>query len=158
MVLIVLPSSFISKASSDTINIETKLKNGPFESSLYFPDNTTVIFSDNSKICPDNDCKYEFTNGTFSPSALGKGERYLSGTLKIEDKATSTPNFTSYKYYKIGGTMAVAGTKASEKITDYRGDLGLDTEDPIFYPELKYDSMIIYDGKTNLFSLLGISK
>jgi hypothetical protein len=161
MAFSIVAMGFISNAYSDTIAIKAKLKKGTFESSLYFPDtNTTITFSSNNKICPDNKCRYEFINGTFHPSVLGDNEKYLSGTLKIEDKVSSTPDFVSYKYYKLAGTMTPAGSKGNpdQMIINYRGDLGLDTEDPIFYPESKYNSTITYDENSNMFSLEGISK
>jgi hypothetical protein len=165
VVLTIFTTGFISKAYSDTIAMKAKLKQGPFESNLYFPDNnTTIAFNSKNKICPDDNCKYEFTNGTFHPSASGDDERYLSGTLKMEDKSKSTTNFTSYKYYKLGGIMihtpagSEGNSKTGEKIINYRGNLGIDPEDPIFYPDFKYDSTITYGETSHIFNLTGISK
>jgi hypothetical protein len=165
VVLTIFTTGFISSAYSDTIIIKAKLKQGPFESNLYFPDNnTTIAFNSKNKICPDDNCKYEFTNGTFHPSTSGDDERYLSGSLKMEDKSKSTANFTSYKYYKLGGIMTPipaashGNSKTGEKVINYRGDLGLDLEDPIFYPDFKYDSTITYGETSRAFNLSGISK
>jgi|SoiMethySBSTD1v2_1073268.scaffolds.fasta_scaffold24787_2 hypothetical protein len=165
VVLTVFTTGFMSNAYSDSIAMKAKLKQGPFESNLYFPDNNTIIaFNSKNKICPDDNCKHEFTNGTFNPSASGQDERYLSGTLKMEDKSKSTANFTSYKYYKLGGVMthtpagSEGNSKMDEKITNYRGNLGIDPEDPIFYPDFKYDSTITYGETSHAFNLTGISK
>ena len=103
----------------------------------------------------------EFTDGTYFTS-LDENDRYLSGTLKIQDKASSSGGFISYKYYKVAGTMTLTESKENpttgQKIDHYHGDLGVDTKDPIFFPAMKYNSQVIYNENSNKFSLHGMSK
>lgn len=149
--------------SFNTIAITAKLTPGTFiESNLYFPTNgTTFNFGTSNKICPNNNCKYEFVDATFDQSLEGN-DRDLSGTLKIQDKSGSNGGFVSFKYYKVLGTMSLTEAKQDPttgiKIDTYRGDLGLDTKDPIFFPAYRYKSVVIYNENSHLLNLHGLSK
>ncbi len=146
--------------SLNSIGFTAKLKEGTFiESNLYFPENETKFsFGTNSKICPTNTCKYQFTDGTFS--TLGDTDRYLEGILKVQDKVSG--GFISYKYYKLAGNMAltdsVENPTTGQKIDHYHGDLGVDVKDPIFFPAMRYNSQVIYNENSNMFTLRGTSK
>lgn len=159
---VLLAGMFHDAYSLNSIGFTAKLKVGTFiESNLYFPENETKFsFGTNSKICPNNACQYQFIDGTFFTS-LDENDRYLSGTLKIQDKASSG-GFISYKYYKLAGTMtltdSVENAKTGQKIDHYHGDLGVDTKDPIFFPAMKYKSQVIYNENSNMFTLRGTSK
>jgi hypothetical protein len=48
-----------------------------------------MTFGEDNKICPEINCSYEFEKTSFD-NTLGDNSRYLSGTLKIEDKTNST--------------------------------------------------------------------
>ncbi len=148
--------------SLNSIALTAKLKVGTFiESNLYFPENETKFtFGTNNKICPTNTCKYQFTDATFFTS-LDENDRYVSGTLKIQDKASSG-GFISYRFYKIAGTMtltdSIENAKTGQKIDHYHGDLGIDVKDPIFFPATTYNSQVIYNINSNMFSLHGTAK
>lgn len=154
---------FHNAYSLNSIAITAKLKVGTFiESNLYFPVNDTKFtFGTNNKICPNSACKYQFTDGTFLTS-LDENDRYLSGTLKIQDKAASTGGFLSYKYYKVAGNMTLTGSKENprtgQKIDTYRGDLAIDVKDPIFFPANRHIPQVTYNENSQMFSLHGISK
>jgi hypothetical protein len=157
---ILIMGVFHGAYSINSIGFTAKLKEGTFiESNLYFPENETKFtFGTNNKICPANTCKYQFTDGTFS--TFGDNDRYLDGTLKIQDKVSG--GFISYKYYKLAGTMAltdsVENAKTGQKIDHYHGDLGIDVKDPIFFPAMRYNSQVIYNENSNMFTLRGTSK
>lgn len=93
---------------------------------------------------------------------MDENDRYLSGTLKIQDKASSSGGFVSYKYYKVAGTMTLTDSMENpttgQKIDHYHGDLGIDTKDPIFFPAMRYDSQVIYNENSNMFTLRGTAK
>ncbi len=147
-----------------TIEIKSFLKEGTFiHTNLYFPvENTTLTFGGNQAICPTNNCKYELTDGTFNDAVIGPADKYLSGTLKIEDKANSNGDTISFKYYKMSGTMTLIGSKENqktgEKINNYEGDLGTDVKDPIFFPSVKYTSKVSYNENDHMFILTGTKK
>jgi hypothetical protein len=83
---------------SDTIEIKTQLKKDDFiASSLHFQ-KANLAFGNGSKICPENNCSYEFEKTTFDERFGTANTKYLSGTLQIEDKANTNGNFISYRY------------------------------------------------------------
>ena len=47
---------------------------------------TTLTFGEENKICPDNNCFYEFENTSFDNGFGAENSKFLSRTLKIEDK------------------------------------------------------------------------
>lgn len=149
--------------SYSNIAIVATLKEGTFiESNLYFPENgTSFTFGGDNKLCPNNTCKYQFTDATFDTS-FGSNDRDLTGTLKVQDMSNSHGNSISYKYYKVLGTMSLVETKevpaTGVKIDTYSGDLSIDTKDPIFFPAYRYKSQVIYNENSNMFNLHGVSK
>ena len=142
----------------DSIKIVAKLKKGTFiESNLYFQDaNSTFTFGGINTLCPSNMCKYEFKDGTFFNSLLDVREKYLAGTLTVLENKNGS---LSSLFYKLSGTMTQVGTKENiktgEKINTYEGLLGIDKQDPIIDPKIKYESEIVYNEYTQAFSLIG---
>lgn len=45
-------------------------------------------------------------------------DRMLSGAVKVEDKASSDPNFISFNYYKLGGNFHLSSSKENVKTGD----------------------------------------
>jgi hypothetical protein len=45
--------------------------------------------------------------------------------------------------------------KQEKKIEAYHGNLGLDTKGPLFFPEARYDSKIMYNTNSSTFNLHG---
>jgi hypothetical protein len=157
--------SFINDTSKetrneDTIKINATLKKGDFiDTNLHFQ-KTNLTFGEGSNICPDNNCIYEFQQTSFNEGFSVANSRYLSGTLKIEDKANSVGNFISYSYYKFSGSFDLVNSKENsktgEKILIYEGDLGLDTDNEIFgTSEFEYESQINLYQPENRFELIG---
>ena len=101
--------------------------------------------------------RYEFKSGTFFDSFFDDGGKNLGGTLTIIENKNG--NLTSL-LYKLSGTMTlVVATKeniqARREINTYEGLLGIDKEDSIYDPKIKYDSKISYNENTQTFSLVG---
>ena len=96
------------------------------ETNLWFQ-TTNMTLGQGNEICPNNDCKYEFQDVTFNEFG---NDRYISGTLKMEDKSTNPTqgNFTSFKYYDLSGNFVLQNSKESpnEKILYYVGNLGME--------------------------------
>jgi hypothetical protein len=70
-----------------------------------------------SPLCTSNDCKQEVVNAFYSVSPDSPG---LQGTLKIENKTTSTPDIIKYSMIPFAGNFHVTGVE--EKIKSPGGD------------------------------------
>ena len=146
--------------SSDTIEIKTLLKKDDFiMSSLHFQ-KANLTFGDGSKICPENNCSYEFERTTFDERFGIANTKYLSGTLQIEDNANSNGNFISYRYYRLSGTFNLVdikeNTKTGDKILVYEGNLLLDTGNAMYSPsKIEYKSQIKLHDAQNQLELYG---
>jgi len=152
----IIPIRISFSQSPDTIEIKTLLEKDDFiNSSLHFLQ-TNVTFSDNSKICPKNNCSYEFQKTTFDERVGIANIRYLSGTIQIEDKTNSDGNFMSYRYYRLSGTFNIVNQKESinsmDKFSIYEGNLLFDTGNAMFNPsKVDYKSQIkLYDNQNRL--------
>ena len=87
----------VAQTVVNDISIRATVKEGNYvKTNLYFQNATISLLADN-KICPRNDCAIEFQDTTFNE--FGQ-DRLISGTLKVEDKANSTSEFKSFRYYK----------------------------------------------------------
>lgn len=147
---------------SDTIEIKTLLTKGDhMVTSLNFQ-KTNLTFGDENKICPNIKCSYEFEKTSFDNGFGAKNSKFLSGTLKIEDKANSVDNSSVYKFYKISGLFNLVNTQENvttgEKIAIYEGNLLLDTGNEMFSPsKLEYQSQIKLYESLNKLELIGTS-
>jgi|GEM_PF-1468028 len=145
---------------SDTIEIKALLKKEDFiVSSIYFQ-KANLTFGNGSKICPENNCSYEFEKTTFDERFGEANTKYISGTLQIEDKANSNGNFISYRYYRLSGTFNLVdikeNTKTGDKILIYEGYLLLDTGNAMFNPsKVEYKSEIKLYYLQNKLELYG---
>ena len=147
---------------SDTIEIKTLLtKNDHMATSLNFQ-KTNLTFGDENKICPNNKCSYEFEKTSLDDGFGAKNSKFLSGTLKIGDKANSEGNSPAYKFYKISGLFNLVNRQENvttgEKVLVYKGNLLFDTGNEMFSPsKLEYKSQIkLYDSQKKL-ELIGTS-
>jgi hypothetical protein len=147
---------------SDTIEIKTLLTKGDhMVTSLNFQ-KTNLTFGEENKICPNNKCSYEFEKTSFDNGFGAKNSKFLSGTLKIEDKANSINNSPVYKFYKISGLFNLVNRQENvttgEKIVIYEGNLLLDTGNEMFSPsKLEYQSQIKLYESLNKLELIGTS-
>jgi len=104
-----IPTISFAQSPPD-IEINATMKKGDYvETNLWFQ-TSNITFGQGNKICPQNDCKYEFEDGTFNDYG---NTRYVSGTLKIEDKPKSSGNFTSFNYFDLSGTFELQNSQES---------------------------------------------
>jgi hypothetical protein len=160
--LYIFPMSISYSRVSDTIEIKTLLtKSDHMVTSLNFQ-KTNITFGEENKICPNNKCSYEFEKTSLDDGFGAKNSKFLSGTLKIGDKANSEGNSLAYKFYKISGLFNLVNRKENittgEKILVYKGNLLFDTGNEMFSPsKLEYKSQIkLYDSQKKL-ELIGTS-
>jgi hypothetical protein len=160
--LYIFPMSISYSRVSDTIEIKTLLtKSDHMVTSLNFQ-KTNITFGEENKICPNIKCSYEFEKTSLDDGFGAKNSKFLSGTLKIGDKANSEGNSPAYKFYKISGLFNLVNRKENittgEKILVYEGNLLFDTGNEMFSPsKLEYKSQIkIYDSQKKL-ELIGTS-
>jgi hypothetical protein len=153
--IIIIPIRISFCQTSDTIEIKTQLKKDDFiKSSVHFQ-KTNLAFGDGSKICPENNCSFEFEKTTFDERFGIANTKYLSGILQIEDKANTTSNFISYRYYRLSGTFNLVdikeNIKTGNKILIYKGNLLMDTGNAMYSPsKIEYKSQIkLYDAQIN---------
>ena len=156
MTITIIPIKITFCQSSDTIEIKTLLKQDDFiKSSLHFQ-KANLTFGDGSKICPENNCSYEFEKTTFDERFGVTNTKYLSGTLQLEDKASYNGSFISYRYYRLSGTFTLLdikeNMKTGDKVLIYEGNLLLDTGNAMFNPsKVEYKSQIkLYDVQNQL--------
>jgi hypothetical protein len=127
--------------TSSTIIINATLKEDNFISSDLNLENSTLSFGEGNKICPDNACKIEVQDSTFSTSG---NSGTLRGTLKVENKSDSNTNYTSFDFYKLYAGLDLVSSKENvntgEKILNFRGNLDIDK--PEYVTELKYKSQV----------------
>ena len=101
--------------TSDKIEIKTTLKEGNFiKSNLHFQ-NVNLTFGEGNTICPDNNCIYELQKTSFDDGFGAENSKYLSGTLKIEDKSNSEGDFISYAFFKLSGSFDLDSSKENPK-------------------------------------------
>jgi hypothetical protein len=138
------------------IEMKASLKKGDYvESNLWFQ-NLNLTLAKGNSICPDSNCKYEIQDGTFN--TLGSNDRYIGGTLKMENKSKSDSqgNFTSFNYYDLSGSFNLLESKENQdqKIFVYAGDLTLEKkgDSPQSY---LYSSKVTLTEPTNAFVLTG---
>ena len=152
----IIPIRISYSQSFDTIEIKTLLKKDDLlPTNLHFH-KANLTFGDGSKICPKNNCLYEFENTEFDERVGPENTKYLMGTLQIEDKTKSNDNFISYRYYRLLGTFNLIdikeNTKTGHKVSIYEGNLLLDTGNAMFIPsKIEYKSQLkVYDDQNKL--------
>ena len=146
---------------SDSIEIESKLKEGNLiQSYLYFQE-TNMTFGEGNELCSQNDCLYEFEKTSFD-DLFGDDSRTFSGTLKIENKKKSDTDSISYDYYKLSGTLNLINTdenpETGRKILIYEGNIVFELNDEISATKkIEYTSQVKLYQPDNKFELIGRS-
>jgi hypothetical protein len=80
----------VSTKQNDSISFKTTLQARPFSgTTLDVSLKSNFTFGSASPICPSNDCKQELVDAFYSESPDSPS---VTGTLKIENKTTSTPD------------------------------------------------------------------
>ena len=155
LILVMIPTISFAQSPSD-IEIKATMKKGDYvETNLWFQ-TSNITFGQGNKMCPQNDCKYEFQDGTFNDYG---NTRYVSGTLKIEDKSKSSGNFTSFNYFDVSGTFELQNSQesADQKIFNYAGDLKIEKKADVL-ANFEYVSKITLTEPANTLFLEGTTK
>ena len=94
------------------------------------PQKSNFTFGSGSPLCPANDCKQEFISAFYdrtSPEAPA-----VQGTLKIENKTTSTPDIIKYSLIPFAGnfltTSIEENRKTANRVLMFSGDFDLGGE------------------------------
>ena len=158
--LYIIPMSISFSRTFDTIEIKALLTKDDFIATSLNFQKTTLALGEENKICPDNNCFYEFENTSFDDGFGAENSKFLSGTLKIEDKTNSEGNFPEYKFYKLSGLFNMTNQKENittgEKVLIYQGKLLFDTGNEMFTPsKLEYQSQIKFYDSQNKLELIG---
>jgi hypothetical protein len=68
------------------------------------PQKSSFTFGSGSPICPTNDCKQEFITAAYN--AFDPQSPLVTGTLKIENKTTSTAHTIKYNLIRFQGDFS----------------------------------------------------
>jgi hypothetical protein len=126
---------------------------------LDIPQKSNFTFGPGSPLCPTNDCKQEVIGGFYDISR--PLSPVIQGTLKIENKTTSTPDTIKYSMIAFVGNFQITGTEENRKtghsVTILSGDLGLGggTLSGIIHLEFTYNVNGTFDNTTKLLSFEG---
>ena len=134
----------------------------PYPSSTTFfdiPQKSSFTFGSGSPICPTNHCKQEFITAaynTFDPQSP-----LVTGTLKIENKTTSTAQTIKYNLIRFQGDLHVTGMEEDRKtgnnVMALKGDFGFGNiaPSPFYEPEFKYNVSGSFDNATKVLTFKG---
>lgn len=147
----------------DSISFKTSLQAPSYRGNTQFniPQNSTFTFGSGSPLCPTNNCKHELV-GAFYSTVIPQSPS-VQGTLKIENKTTSTPTIIKYSMIPFMGNLQITGTQGNRKeghsITRFTGDLGLgggtSPIDAAANPEFDYNVTGTFDNITNILAFKG---
>lgn len=101
---------------NDSISFKATLELPPYPSSTTFfdiPPKSNLTFGSESPICPTNDCKQELTTAAYN--AFDPQSSLVTGTLKIENKTTSTAQTIKYNLIRFQGNFHVTGIEENRK-------------------------------------------
>jgi hypothetical protein len=147
---------------NDSISFKATLVLPPDSSSTTFfviPPKSNFTFGSGSPICPTNDCKQEFTMAAYN--AFDPQSPLVTGTLKIENKTTSTPQTIKYNLIQFQGEFHVTGIEENRKtgnnVMALKGDFGFGNiaPSPFYEPEFKYNVTGTFDNATKVLTFKG---
>lgn len=167
------PFSFVQAQTNgkDAISFKTKLESisppagaflaPPTLTQLDIPQSSNFTFGTGNPLCPTNDCKQEVIGGFYDISR--PLSPVIQGTLKIENKTTSTPDTIKYSMIAFVGNFHVTGMEENRKtghnITEFSGDFGpgggTSTIDASTTPEFKYSVNGTLDNTTRVLTFEG---
>jgi hypothetical protein len=123
---------------------------------LIYHKKSNFTFGSGNPICPTNDCKQEFIMAAYN--TFDAQSPLVTGTLKIENKTTSTPQTIKYNLIRFQGDFHVTGIEEDRKtgnsVMVFGGDFGLGSITSTG-PEFKYNVNGIFDNATRLLTFEG---
>jgi hypothetical protein len=146
----------------DSISLMTTVEPQSFPGDIHpgIPQKSNFTFGSGSPLCPANDCKQELIEAIFTGGAYPQ----ILGSLKIENKTTSTPDIIKYSQIPFAGNFQITDVEENRKtgssIIVFTGDLlclgGGTTElDATVNPEFKYRITGTYDNVTRDLKIEG---
>jgi hypothetical protein len=163
LVLMFGPSVQAQTNGKDSISFKTILQAQSYSGSNInpIPAKSNFVFGASSPICPTNNCKQEFIDAFYSTSSPESPS--VQGTLKIENKTTSTASTIKYSLIPFAGNFQATGMEEDRKtghsITMFAGDFGLGGTNTIYAattPEFKYRVSGTFDNTTKILTFQGI--
>jgi hypothetical protein len=153
----------ISTKKNDSISFKTTLQSPSYPGSNTFdiPPKSNFTFGSRSPLCPTNDCKQRLigaTYNTYNPESPS-----VQGTLKIENKTTSTAYIIKYSMIPFSGDFHVTGIEENRKTghstTEFSGDFGLGGGTSTLFAttgsEFKYSVIGTFDNTTKVLTFEG---
>jgi len=153
--------STISIKGNDSISFKTTdlSPSYPGSTRLDIPQKSNFTFGSGSPLCPTNNCKQELIDAFYSAS---QDLPSVQGTLKIENKTTSTPDVIKYSMIPFAGNFQSTGVEENRKtghsIIIFNGDFALGGASIISAmtsPEFKYNVTGTFDNATKVLTLGG---
>jgi hypothetical protein len=144
---------------NDSISFKATLETRPYVSTqLSIPQKST--FGSGSPLCPTNDRKQEFIDAFYDTGQLSPS---VQGTLKIENKTTSTPDIIKYSLISFASNFHVTGIEENRKtghnVIVFGGNFnlgdGTSTMDAAMDPEFKYNVNGTFDNTTKVLTFKG---
>ena len=125
------------------------------------PQRSNFTFGSGSPLCPANDCKQELIGAFYSITSPASPA--IQGTLKIENKTTSTPVIIKYSVIPFAGNFDITSVEENRKTANsvlvFSGDFGLGggttPVDAITNPEFKYSVTGTFDNATKVLTFEG---
>jgi hypothetical protein len=148
----------ILKNKNDSISFKTILQSLSYPGSNAFDirPKSNFTFGSGSPLCPTIDCKQELIGATYNTYSLESHS--MQGTLKIENKTTSTPDIIKYSMVPFSGDFHVTGIEENRKTGDnvmvFNGDFGL-VDTSVANAEFKYSVNGIFDNATKVLTFEG---
>lgn len=144
----------------DSISFKTSLESPPYPTTqLRISQKSNFTFGSGSPICPTNDCKQEFIGAFYDTGPLSPS---VQGTLKIENKTTSTPDIIKYSLISFASNFHVTGIEENRKtghnVIVFSGDFKLgggSTMDAALNPQFKYNVTGTFDNATKVLTFEG---
>jgi hypothetical protein len=142
-----------------TLSFKATLELPAYPSSTTFfdiPPKSNFTFGSGSPICPTNDCKQELITATYN--GFDPQSPLVTGTLKIENKTTSTSQTIKYNLIRFQGDFHITGIEEDRKIGNnvmtLSGDFGFGSITSSG-PQIKYSITGNFDNATKVLTFKG---
>lgn len=149
-------------AGKDSISFKTTVQppSYPGDTLPDIPQKSNFTFGSGSPLCPANDCKQELISAFYSTSPESPS---IQGTLKIENKTTSTPDVIKYSLIPFAGNFHTTSIEENRNTANsvllFSGDFGLGggttTIDAAANPEFRYSVTGTFDNATKELNFEG---
>jgi hypothetical protein len=143
---------------NDSISFKTILEplSYPGSTTLDIPQKSSFAFGSGSPLCHTNDCKQEIVSGSYN--VFDPQSPLVTGTLKIENKTTSTAQTIKYNLIQFQGNFHVTSIEENRKtgnsVMALNGDFGFGSITSTG-PQIKYSIIGTFDNATKVLTFEG---